>query len=155
MTSMEAKQRFAQTLMQKDKTENYTGAVLYMVYRTIEANNNITLNQLCWSLGVEFLLKDDTIEGAVASLTSRSLFDAVIRWQTPTGKASPTDSTLHLRVRPKPVHLRVRPKPTPEFDAWLEALLKRQPELLVFTPPPFNASRSSVKEVRMVKEAQN
>lgn len=149
MDIMEAKEKFAQTLMRQDETGPYTAAVLYMVYRTIEANGNITLNQLRWSLGVEFLLKDETIEGAVASLTSKSLFDCVVRWQSPTKKDD--------KVRPQTprVHLRARPKPHPEFDKWLVDLMVKQPELAVFTPPPFNANRTSVKEVRPVKEAQN
>lgn len=147
MNSIQAKEKFAAGLMRQASAENYTSIVLYIVYKTIEANDNITLNQLRWALGAEYLLKDDVIDGAVASLTSKSIFNCVKRYQPPRAKVRTISGA-------KPVHLRAIKQDVGEFKTWLAALLITQPELAVFRPQTFvqrdrtlNAPTSLVKEI--------
>ena len=147
MDKLKAKEKFAENLMRPDLTQVHTTTVLYMVYKTIEANDNITLNQLSWTLGVEFMLKEEMVAGAVASLTSKSLFDCVCRWQAGSKKK---DDESHRRPT---VHLRVRDG-SPDFKAWLGAALQTNPELAVFSPPAFT-KQGWQKEARLAKEAHN
>ncbi len=110
------KERFSGNLLNQDDPV-YKTTVLYMTYKTVAANPGITVNQLRWLLNTEFLIKEEVVDGAVASLTSKSLFGCVSRWQPP-GKGT--------------VHLRVRSDVPPEFQEWLENNLKDHEELNVF-----------------------
>lgn len=123
MDTLEAKEKFSFNLLHpEDRAFDIT--VLYMVYRTIEQNQSITLNQLRWMLYHEYMLQNTVVDGAVASLTSKSLFDCVSRW-TPPRK----NDTIHLRTR----------KGSAAFDEWLSRNTAERPELLIFTPPIFSA----------------
>src|SRR5476651_2466850 len=116
MNDIQAKEKLASSLMRPEDREQYTSTILYMVFRTIEANDNITLNQLRWTLSAEYLLRDEVIEGAVASLTSKSIFNCVRRYQKPRSKLrSATDS--------QPVHLRACADKPQEFSSWLNNLM--------------------------------
>ena len=151
MNSIQAKEKFAECLMRPDVNAKYTSTILYIVYRTIEANENITLNQLRWTLGAEYLLKDEVIEGAVASLTSKSIFGCVRRYQPPRNKLRSVNGC-------QPVHLRAIPLTECDFKKWLTELLNTTPELGVFVPPTFvqrvpAAQQAANQPQRMAKEA--
>lgn len=120
MDTLEAKEKLSFNLLHPEsKAFNIT--ILFIVYKTIDRNKAITLNQLKWLLNSEYMLANTLVEGAVASLTSKSLFNCVSRWQPPRN----TD-TVHLR-----------PRPANEFSKWLEQNLKDYPELAIFNPPEF------------------
>lgn len=136
--TLRAKGQFATNLMSPDSTA-YSSTILYMVYKTICANDNITLNQLRWSLNTEYLIPPAAIDAAVASLTSKSLFDCVCRWQ-------PKNSEQ------KNVHLRARELDS-TFGEWLDATLSTFPELCIFVPTAFSKRTSTPKH--RVSEVQN
>ncbi len=129
MDPIKAKEKFSSNLMCPDQAQ-FSTTVLYMVYKTIEANNNITLNQLRYTLCNEYMLKEDAVAGAVASLTSRSLFNCVGRWSPRQAGNQPYDAANQR------IHLRVRNDD--EFSSWLANALGENPELEVFQPPAFN-----------------
>lgn len=123
MGDLEAKECLSGILLRPDQPA-YRVAALYMVYTTIKANDNITLNRLKRALYTELMMKEAVVEGAVASLASKSLFDAITKWQKPATASSP-----------EVIHLRTTKNPSPEFDAWFKLALDRHPELLTFKPP--------------------
>ena len=133
MNSLEAKAKFSANLMQSPDQSAFSTTILYMVYKTIEANDNITLNQLRFVLNAEYMLREETIEAAVASLTSKSLFDCVGRWQPRRSKQTAVEKQDSGAAR---VHLRVH-KECLEFNTWLASTLKSNPELVVFAAPLF------------------
>ena len=120
MGEIDAKEKLSGILLRPNERA-FGIAVLYIVYRTIEANDNITLNKLKRLLNSDLLLKDEVIEGAVASLSSRSLFNVVNKWIKPSA-----NDVIHLRV-----HREI----TPEFNSWLLATLADYPELNAFQSP--------------------
>ncbi len=121
MTStMEAKERFSFNLLHPEN-KVFTVTILYIVYKTIERNRGISINQLKWLLNTEYMLNNTVVEGAVTSLTAKTLFNSVSRWQSPQKQ-----ETVHLRV-----------KECVEFSKWLENSEKNHPELLIFTAPDF------------------
>lgn len=127
MDNLEAKEKFSSNLLHpEDRAFDIT--VLYIVYKTIEKNQSITLNQLRWILFHEYMLQNSTVDGAVASLTSKSLFNCVSRW-TPPRKSD----TIHLRTKPN----------APSFTEWLKKTTNERPELLIFTPPNFSPAKNN------------
>lgn len=140
MDNSQAKQQLAMLMMNQSQVEEFKPALIYMVFKTIEANNNITLNQLRWTLNTEYMLNPREIEGAVACLTSNSLFGCVSRYQPPRRK-------MRSRIGDTPVHLRARQDQSCDFMRWVTELLSRTPALLEFVPPRF--SRSCTNDTRM------
>lgn len=138
---LRAKEKFAQNLMSRE-SKPFPATILYMVYKTIEANNNITTNQLTWLLGSDCMLHADTISGALTSLTSKSLFNCVSRWQPQPTKGGSTS---------RPTHLRVREPASNSFSEWLVTTVAEYPELEVFEPPLF-LRRDYQKELTVRKE---
>lgn len=126
MDPIAAKEQFSLNLLNPDDRK-YGVTVLYIVYKTIEQNQNITLNQLMWLLNAKYMLTAQTVTGSVASLTSETLFNCVSRWQQP-GK----EAIIHLKVRPV----------DGEFEEWLNKTLSENPELSVFKAPSFSKSKS-------------
>lgn len=118
--TLEAKEKFSANLLHPENKE-YRVTIIYIVYKTIERNRGITLNQLKWLLGTEYMLQNSVVEGAVTSLTAKALFNSISRWQSPR-----QHETVHLRV-----------KDCKEFSKWLENAEKTHPELLIFTAPEF------------------
>ena len=114
-----AKEKLSKMLLIQDDRA-FGIAVLYIVYKTIESNDNITLNKLRRLLSSDLLLKDSTIDGAVAALSSRSVFNAISKWTKPQA-----ESVVHLRL-PKTNSL--------EFTSWMNHTLGEFPELLSFAP---------------------
>lgn len=120
MDNLEAKEKLSFNLLNPD-SKAFNTTILFIVYKTIERNKSITLNQLKWLLNSEYMLANNRVEGATASLTSKNLFNCVSRWQPPRN----TD-TIHLR-----------PRANAEFAKWLEQTLNEYPELAIFSPPEF------------------
>ena len=127
MDTLEAKEKFSSNLLHpEERAFNLT--VLYIVYKTVERNPSITLNQLRWTLFHEYMLQNCVVDGAIASLTSKSLFNCISRW-TPPRK----NDTIHLRTR----------QDAPAFQEWLTRTLVDHPELEIFTPPSFSPSKTN------------
>lgn len=118
--TLEAKERFSFNLLHPEN-KAFTITILYIVYKTIERNRGISINQLKWLLSTEYMLNNTVVEGAVTSLTAKTLFNSVSRWQSPR-----QHETVHLRI-----------KECTEFSKWLENSEKNHPELLIFTAPDF------------------
>lgn len=98
--------------------------VLYMCYKTIEANKRLTVNQLKALLCVEYLIRDSALEGALSGLVSRSMFACVKRWRDP---------KLDLGS----MNLSVNEPPPKDFVEWLHRSNTLHPELAVFEPPMY------------------
>ncbi len=131
MDIIQAKEKFVFNLLNPEQRAGKV-TILYIVYRTIEANASITLNQLKWILDAEYMIPNDMVTGAVAALTSKSLFNCVSRWQPPRGRAS-------QQQRSDTIHLRMRKESSPDFLKWYADSRKEFPELDVFIPPIFVA----------------
>lgn len=132
MVTMKAKEKFVFNLLRPEDRSGKT-TILYIVFKTIEHNTGITINQLKWLLDTEYMIPNDVVSGAVAALTSKSLFNCVSRWQPPKGYGPRSNETIHLRVR----------KDSPDFDRWYKEALLEFPELDVFVPPVFSSKQSS------------
>ncbi len=102
--------------------EDLTITVMYMAYKTIEANKRLKVNQLKALLCVEYLIKEDVIDGVLSGLVSRSMFACVKRWRDP-------DKSIG------DMNLSVTEPPPPEFSEWLRRSEEKYPEFSVFTPP--------------------
>lgn len=134
MDTVQAKEKFAFNLLSPNERAGKV-TLLYIVFSTIESNTSITLNQLKWLLDTEYMIPNEVVSGAVASLTSKSLFNCVSRWQPHRNPATPavTKGAVHLRVR----------RDSPEFNDWYKGALTSYPELAVFYPPLFASKASS------------
>ena len=130
MDSIQAKEKFVFNLLNPDARAGKV-TILYIVYKTIESDSSITLNQLKWILDAEYMLPNDAVAGAVAALTSKTLFNCVSRWQPPRGQGS--------QHRSDTVHLRARKDAPADFTSWYTATLAEFPELQIFVPPIFAA----------------
>jgi len=128
MDSIQAKEKFVFNLLNPESRSGKV-TILYMVYKTIESNSSITLNQLKWILDTEYMIPNDAVAGAVAALTSKTLFSCVSRWQPPRAPgAQQRSDTIHLRLR----------KDAPEdFTQWYSDSVTEFPELCIFSPPIF------------------
>jgi hypothetical protein len=122
MDSITAKERLSSILLHPEGRP-FSIAVLYIVYKTIEANDNITLYKLKRLLSSDLMIADSVINGAVASLSSKSVFNVVNKWTKPK-----TDSTNEV------VHLRLYRETNTEFQTWLTSATHEFPELVSFTP---------------------
>lgn len=122
MDNIGAKEKFSFNLLHPEHRA-FDITILYMVYKTVERNTSITINQLKWVLENEYLIRENIIDGALSSLTSKSLFACISRWSPPTNA-----NATHLRT-----------KKSADFDKWLAQSLKDYPELSIFTPPEFRA----------------
>lgn len=126
MNTLEAKEQFSSNLLHPgERAFNVT--VLYIVYKTIEKNRSITLNQLRWILFHEYMLQNSIVDGAVASLTSKTLFNCVSRWSPPR-----KSDTIHLRTKEEAA-----------FDNWLKKTTDERPELLIFDAPNFSPAKNN------------
>jgi len=127
METIHAKEKFVFNML---RPEERSGKIttLYIVYKTIEANTGITINQLKWLLDTEYMLQNDVVAAAVAALTSKSLFNCVSRWQPPKTAGQPRTDAVHLRIR----------RDSTEFNTWYEESCTECPELSVFVPPIFS-----------------
>lgn len=126
--SVTLKQQFGVLMGKRD--DSYHIAVMYIVYKTIEVNSQITINRLKALLTTEYLIEESVIDGAIASLMSRSMFDCVSRWRNP-GK--PVGETQLSITKPPPE----------EFCKWMTRTTDQYPELSVFIPPVFQYKKKA------------
>lgn len=128
MDTMQAKAKLSFNLQHRE-SEAFSVTLTYIVYKTIEKNYNITLNQLKGLFQQHYLMlaKDDVIESTVGSLIAKTLFDSVTRWQRP-GNAH----AIHLRV-----------KENKDFEKWMQKVLSDHPELDAFEAPIYTRSESN------------
>jgi hypothetical protein len=82
MDVIEQKQKLSRNLSSADQDAYHT-SVMYIVYKTIQANRRLTVNKLKALLCVEYLIKDEMIDGVLSGLVSRSMFACVKRWRNP------------------------------------------------------------------------
>lgn len=141
MDNIKAKEQFVFNLMKPDDRAGKT-TLLYMVYKTIETNTGITINQLKWLLDTEYMISNEVVSGTVAALTSRTLFNCVSRWQPPKASGNQRTDAVHLRVR----------KDAKEFDNWYAEALREYPELTVFVPPVF-ASKVNTSQTTVISNS--
>jgi hypothetical protein len=120
MDSMDAKAKLGFNLQHKD-AEAFNVTLTFIVYKTIERNYNITLNQLKGLFNSHYMMvtSDELIESTVGSLLAKSLFDCVTRWQRPN-----STHAIHLRV-----------KENPSFESWMQKMMNDYPELKSFEAP--------------------
>jgi hypothetical protein len=132
INTIRAKEKFVFNLLNPEDRPGKT-TLLYIVFKTIENNTGITLNQLRWILDAEYMIPNDVVSSAVAALTSKSLFNCVSRWQPPKAAGQPRNDAVHLRIR----------KDCEEFSRWHADALKEFPELNVFVPPVFAVKQNN------------
>ena len=121
MDTIEQKQKLGANLSGRDSEAQFS-TIMWFVYRTIEANKRMTVRKLKALLCVEYLIKEDMIDGVLSSLVSRSMFACVKRWRDP---GRPIDDMSLVVNSPAP----------PEFAEWLARNLEKYPELSQFEPP--------------------
>lgn len=133
MDNIQAKEKFVFNLLNPDSRSGKV-TILYIVYKTIESNSSITLNQLKWILDAEYMIPNDAVAGAVAALTSKTLFSCVSRWQPPRAAGA--------QHRSDTIHLRLRKDPPKDFTKWYSDSIAEFPELSIFSPPIFAGKAS-------------
>lgn len=124
-TPAQWKAKLSLLLMDSDaNSELFKTVILYITYKTIESNKQISINRMKALLSSEFLWTDRLIDGAIASLVSSSCFQAVHKWRPPKSEVGST-------------RLSITYPPPAEFKLWLEKVISAHPELQAFTPPVF------------------
>lgn len=98
---------------------------LLLTYLTIKQNPGITVNQLRWLLGEEFLFTSSVVDAAVATLTSRALLGSVSKWHVA------GSDVIHLRCK----------HPDPE---WVINLNTSIPGMASFHAPVLRKKRKGV-----------
>jgi hypothetical protein len=142
MDTLQAKEKFSFNLLHPTERA-FDVTVMFIVYKTIERNNSITLNQLKWLLQTEYMLDGQVVDGAVASLTSKTLFNSVSRWAL-SGKTPVNGNRAQQAKRNAgTVHLRAKTEDSPEFTKWLERAMQEYPEFAHFQPPVFTPKQPS------------
>lgn len=130
MNVLDLKQKLSFNLGNLDKENGHT-TVLYMVYKTIEANKRLTVKAVKALLCVEYLIPEENIDSALAGLISRSMFDCVKRWKNPSKGVSD-------------MQVSITEPPPEEFKQWLARAEDTYPELSMFKPPIFQYKTSEV-----------
>lgn len=123
MDMIEQKQKLGANLSGLDPDAQFA-TVMYFAYKTIASNTRMTVKKLKALLCVEYLIKEDVLEGALSSLVSRSMFACVKRYRSP---ERPIDDMSLSLVQPTPE----------EFGAWLSRAEDKYPELSQFKPPVY------------------
>jgi hypothetical protein len=121
MDIIEQKQKLGANLSGRDPEAQFA-TVMYFAYKTISSNTRMTVRKLKALLCVEYLIKEDVLDGVLSSLVSRSMFACVKRWRDP---ERPIDE-MSLSI--------VSPAPT-DFSEWLIRTEGKYPELSMFEPP--------------------
>ena len=124
MDMIELKQKLGSNLSGQDPDALFA-TTMYFAYKTISANTRMTVKKLKALLCVEYLIKEDLIDGVLSTLVSRSMFACVKRWRDPERPISD-------------MSISVTEPPPPEFTEWLTRAELKYPELLVFTPPMYH-----------------
>lgn len=124
MDIIELKQKLGSNLSGQDQDAMFA-TVMYFAYKTIAANTRMTIKKLKALLCVEYLIKDDVLDGVLSTLVSRSMFACVKRWRDP-------DRPIGDMC------ISVTEPPPPEFMEWLVRTETKYPELSVFAPPLYH-----------------
>jgi len=121
----------SRNLQARHDSETYSSYVLFIVFRTIEANPDITINRLQHFLYQVFFIPRNITQSTIGSLVDQGMFGAVTRYQRP--QDSIEKSHLHAKAD----------SDIPEvFRAWLDVLFEEHPELRSFQPPVFAKKNS-------------
>lgn len=124
MDTIALKEKLGANLSGLDREAQFA-TVLYFSYKTIQANTRMSVRRLKALLCVEYLIKEDLIEGAISALVSRSMFNCVKRWRDP--------------ERPvNDMSISVTEPPPSEFEEWMARTEAKYPELRMFVPPLFH-----------------
>lgn len=124
MDTIELKQRLGSNLSGQDP-EVMFATVMYFAYKTIRANTRMTVKKLKALLCVEYLIKEDLIDGSLSALVSRSMFNCVKRWRDP-------DRPIN------DMSIAVTEPPSREFEEWMVRTEGKYPELSMFVPPMYH-----------------
>ena len=137
----DARTQIAFNLMSGDDRARPT--IMFIVYETIKQNEKITLNQLRWLMTAEFLVPENTVDAAVASLASASLFRVISKWWSPD--------------KPEVIWLRARPASEMDisFLRWIASLYNEFPELMSFKAPIFKKRNAPKQEFQSKKHFRN
>lgn len=122
---MQTKEKLALLLMSDD--DESKRVLLFIVYRTIQKNAGITINQLSALLHRNYAISPEQTKLAVDQLSSEGLFNSISTWQEKIGKRE----IKHLRC-----------KDTLCMDDWLNSYTQRVPETKFYEAPEF------IKQVR-------
>lgn len=133
MSDLLGKQRklgLAQLLMDP-ASRGHTLLVVYAVYKTLEVNGRLTLNQLRHLLLGDLLLNPSLVEGAVGVLSSKSVFNCLSMHPVKMSHEGPPNFYLDL-------------KENPDFLEWVQETEEATPELLAFEPPLYKRATKVV-----------
>lgn len=121
MDTIESKQQLGANLSGRDQDAQFV-TVMYFAYKTIVANTRMTVRKLKALLCVEYLIKEELLDGVLSALVSRTGFACVKRWRDP---ERPIEEMSLSAVGPVPE----------DFVVWLARSVAKYPELEVFEPP--------------------
>jgi hypothetical protein len=119
-------------LQEKPTSEIYKKLALFLVYKTIEANPNITINQLKHLLSQQYFLNTSAVEGAIGALISDQLYGCVSRFQ----RRGASLETAHLNLK------RVKSE---AMTNWLETLELEHPEFFVLESPKYVSGKGNLQ----------
>lgn len=121
------------TLLLMSESEESQILILCLVYRTINTNPGITVNQICTLMYNKFFVSRNRIEGAIASLTNVQSFDCISTYEEKAG-------VIHLRCK------------NSKFDQFMSNFCVKVPEACLINVPKYerggeNRVNSSFKKV--------
>lgn len=123
-TEIAQKVRTAETLFlsmfPEESGEEFRRFLLFAVYKTIQNQNNITVNKLKWKLNRELAFKDHDIDIAVSALSNPNIFNALSNFHVPKRKIRDAEKEV--------VHLRLRKDCQDLIEHWANELLQSYPE---------------------------
>lgn len=130
LTSFSNIEKLRVNLQTRPDSTVYSITVLYLIYKTIEKNPEITVNRLKAFLQQEYFIPNSIITGSLASLVSPSLYGVVSRFNTCKRR-----DIVHLRVKKETEF-------TMTFLTFLYLVETQYKELLCFEPPKFTKSKN-------------
>ncbi len=117
---------FSRNLQASHTSRIYGVTALYITFKTIEANPNITVNQLKGLLQQEYFIPPTIVAGSIASLRNEAMFNCITRFQ----RTGSDINTSHLHARSEVEYPEV-------FIGWMKEVTTSFPELLSFHPPRY------------------
>lgn len=107
----------------------------WIIFKIVEANDNITYVNLKKILRGEFGIDKQYLDTAISSLTSPMLLDGLSKWRNPRMKDVGPEIGIHLFARNE----------SEVFKDWKATTLQEFPELESFTPPVATVCRTRNK----------
>jgi hypothetical protein len=126
-------EKFTVNLRAPTNSSVYKDTTLWIVYKTIENNPNITINKICFLLNKEYNIPIGVSKAAILSLTSPSFFGVVTHFYRP----NTPNEMAHL-------HLKSENKWTGVFKLWLNKIKVTNPELGIFIPPIYIHKKTNI-----------